>query len=72
MQRIEPLLYCHQGASQFRNLPPLPHKFRGRLHTPYAAELRKISLTFLARRGNLLCEFGNFLCRCCGSRCWCR
>src|SRR5919197_5718669 len=59
LQRIELLFYRQQRLSQFSQLSPLPHKFRGGLHPPYAAELLKIGLTLLARRGNLLFECGN-------------
>ena len=71
LQRIELLLHCQQSLSQFSQLPPLPHKFRGGLHPPYAAELLKIGLTLLARHGNLLFECGNLLGCWCGRRCWC-
>src|SRR5262249_42729438 len=71
LQRIELLLDRQQGLSQFRNLPPLPHKYRGGLHIPYAAELLKIGLPLLARRGNLPFEFGNLWCRWRGRRGWC-
>src|SRR5262245_36609995 len=54
LQRIELLLHRQQGLSQFCNLPPLPHKYRGGLHIPYTAELLQIDLTLLARHGNLL------------------
>src|SRR5262245_14628919 len=54
LQRIELLLHPQQGVPQFPNLPPLPHKWRGGLHIPYAAEFLKIGLTLLACRGNLL------------------
>ena len=69
LQRIEPLLYRQQGASQFSYLPPLPHHYRVRVHGRFAAELLKVGLTLLARRGNLPFEFGNFLRRWRGRRC---
>jgi hypothetical protein len=71
LQRIELLLHRQQCPSQFRNLPPLPHKDRGGLHIPYVAELLKISLTLLTRRGNLLFELGNLWRRWRGRRCGC-
>ena len=71
LQRIELLLHCQQGLSQFSYLAPLPHKYRGGLHIPYTAELLQIGLTRLARRGNLLFKFGNLWCRWRGSRGWC-
>jgi hypothetical protein len=71
LQRIELLLHRQQGPSQFRNLPPLPHKYRGGLHIPYAAELLKIGLTLLTHRGNLLFKFGNLWRRWRGRRCGC-
>ena len=70
LQRIELLLHRQQGVPQFRNLPPLPYKERVGVHLPFAAELLKIGLTLLARRGNPLFEFGNFWCRWGGRRCW--
>ena len=71
LQRIELLLHRQQGLPQFCNLPPLPHKERVSIHRSFAAELLKVGLTLLARRGNLPFELGNFWCRWCGSRCWC-
>lgn len=70
LQCIELLLHCQQGRPQFRNLPPLPHEKRVGMHLPFAAELLKIGLTLLARRGNAPFEFGNFWCRWCGRRYW--
>src|SRR5262249_4939581 len=71
LQRIELLLHCQQGLSQFSYLAPLPHKLRGGLHAPYTAELLQIGLTLLACRGNLLFECGNLWCRWRVRRCWC-
>jgi hypothetical protein len=70
LQRIELLLHHQQGVPQFRNLPPLPYKERVSIHRPFAAELLKVGLTLLARRGNLPFELGNFWCRWCCRRCW--
>jgi hypothetical protein len=61
LEGIELLFYRQQGAPQFSNLPPLPHKFRGGLHIAYATELLEIGLSLLACRGNLPFEFGNAL-----------
>lgn len=70
LQRIELLLHCQQGISQFRNLPPPSHKERIGMHLPLATELLKIGLTLLARRSNASFEFGNFWCRWRGRRYW--
>lgn len=68
LQVIEPLLDAQQGLSEFCNLPPLPHKGRGRLYGPCARELLQIGLTLLARCGNLLFECNYVCCIWRGSR----